>query len=98
MGKALSFSNIQIKRYIDEIVIRPKQEKSSNGSDPYTILQCKRTDNTATIKQQYRSLIRKYHPDFIHSKDLDEAFMEFAKQKLQEINNAYDIIKNERGI
>jgi len=97
-GKALSFSNIQIKKYIDKIVIRPKQEKPTNPSDPYHILRCKRTDSTATIKQQYRSLIRKYHPDFIQSKELDEAFIEFAKQKLQEINNAYDIIKKERSI
>ena len=98
VGKTLNISNIQIKRLIDTIVVKPKPKQPENKSSPYYVLRCHSSDSNATIKKQYRLLIKKYHPDFIHSKDLDEGFMEFAKQKLQEINNAYDIIKKERGI
>lgn len=98
VGKALNISNIQIKRLIDKIVAKPEPEPPIDKSSPYYILHCKSSDSNATIKKQYRLLTKKYHPDFIQSKELDESFMEFAKQKLQEINHAYDTIKKERGI
>ena len=49
-------------------------------------------------RAEAKELVKKYHPDFIQSKDLDESFVDFAKQKMQEINHAYDRIKRERGI
>lgn len=97
-GRSLNLGDIQIKRLIDEQVPKQKQESHTNTSDPYAILGCSSSDSNETIKRQYRILIKKYHPDFIQSKGLDEAFMEFAKQKLQEINHAYGTIKKVRGI
>ena len=85
--------NINLEPYIK----KPKKEPPYTPH-AYKTLECKITDNNETIKQQYRLLVKKYHPDFIQSKELDASFMEFAKQKLQEINHAYDTIKKERGI
>ena len=45
------------------------------------------------IKKAYRKLIREYHPDIISSQNKDEAYMEEATAKTQEINQAYQIIK-----
>ena len=36
---------------------------------------------------------REYHPDIISSQNKDEAYMEEATAKTQEINQAYQIIK-----
>ncbi len=94
-GSTLGFTNSQIKIYIKNIVGEPNEDPENIS---YEILRCKVTDDNATIKKKYRTLIKKYHPDFIQTKDLDEDFIEFAKQKMQEINFAYDVVKKERGL
>jgi len=98
-GTTLGLTRDQIQDHIDDIVGSKKNGFDNDTNfDAYKVLQCKKSDTNATIKKQYRILIKKYHPDFIQSKGLDEAFIEFAKQKLQEINKAYEIIKKERGL
>lgn len=49
------------------------------------------------IKKAYRGIAREYHPDVLQSKGLPEDFMNFAKEKLQKVNESYDRIKKERG-
>jgi len=49
-----------------------------------------------TIKKAYRKLIHKYHPDIISSQNKDESYMEEATAKTQEINQAYQVIKNSK--
>ena len=97
-GRSFGFSDLHIKSLIDEIVPRQKQESHTNKFEPYSVLGCNSSDSNEAIKKQYRILIKKYHPDFIQSKGLDESFIEFAKQKLQEINQSYEAIKKKRGI
>ena len=53
----------------------------------------KQSDDEAHIKKTYRNLVRQYHPDIIKSQDKDDSYMEEATAKMQEINQAYDIIK-----
>lgn len=96
-GEALGFHQTQIKIYINDI-LGVKQEAPKKDSNAYTTLGCKSSDDNATIKKKYRELVKKYHPDFIQSKGQDESSVEFAKQKMQEINNAYEVIKKERNI
>ncbi|HRX52722.1 MAG TPA: TerB family tellurite resistance protein [Candidatus Krumholzibacteria bacterium] len=50
------------------------------------------------VKKAYRRIAREYHPDVLQSKGLPEDFMNFAKEKLQTVNEAYDRIKRERGM
>jgi DnaJ like chaperone protein len=64
----------------------------------YAILGCNRKDTNEHIKQQYRKLVRDFHPDTIASKGLPEEFIKFANDKFREIQEAYDIIKNERNL
>lgn len=56
----------------------------------------KESDDMDTIKKAYRQLIRKYHPDIISSQNKDESYMEKATSKTQEINQAYQVIKDEK--
>ena len=49
-----------------------------------------------TIKKAYRKLIREFHPDIISSQNKDESYMEEATAKTQEINQAYQVIKDAR--
>ncbi len=96
VGEALGFHPSQIRRYVNDI-LGFKQESPKN-TNLYKILGSKSTDDNATIKKKYRALVKKYHPDFIQAKDHNESSVEFAKQKMQEINQAYDEIKKQREI
>ena len=60
--------------------------------DPYQILGITRDATDDEVKDAYRALARKYHPDNYG----DNPLSDLAKEKMQEINEAYDAIVRER--
>lgn len=74
------------------------EEERKYQKDPYEVLGVSQNDSFETIKKKYKELVRKFHPDFIESKGLDEEFIKFANEKLKEINWAFEEIKKERGL
>ncbi len=64
----------------------------------YAVLGCDRSDSSEKIKKQYRKLVHEYHPDKIAAKGLPEEFTKFAEDKFREIQQAYESIKQERGL
>jgi len=69
--------------------IHPK----ANISDAYKLLGVNESDDIGVVKKAYRKLVRQYHPDIIKSQGKDEAYMQEATAKTQEINQAYEMIK-----
>ena len=61
--------------------------------DPYSILGVSKNATEDEIKQAYRELARKYHPDNYD----DNPLKELAEEKMQEINQAYDAILSQRN-
>ena len=49
------------------------------------------------IKKAYRQNVKEYHPDKMASKGLPDEYVEFAKKKMVEINEAYDYLKELKG-
>lgn len=47
-----------------------------------------------TLKRRYRELVKEHHPDIIQGKGMDKNFIEAATKKLQEINEAYEILRD----
>ncbi len=68
----------------------------ANISDAYRLLGVNESDDMSLIKKAYRKLVREYHPDIIKSQGKSEAYMQEATAKTQEINQAYEMIKNAR--
>lgn len=80
---------------------RYAQFKSRYVSDTekyYAILNSSQGDTDDHIKSRYRKLVQEYHPDKIAAKGLPEEFTKFANDKFREIQEAYEAVKQERGI
>lgn len=56
--------------------------------NPYEILGVSENASEAEIKKAYKDLVKKYHPDKYQNNPLAD----LAEEKLQEVNEAYDMI------
>jgi len=65
----------------------------SSIDDAYKILGVSKSDDLSVVKKAYRKLVRKYHPDIIKSQGKSDEYMQEATAKTQEINQAYEMIK-----
>lgn len=73
-----------------------QQTTQYQSNNAYVILQVDKNASDDEIKKSYRKLVIKYHPDKVAS--LGEDIQKNAKEKFQQINAAYEIIKKERGL
>ncbi len=62
--------------------------------DPYSTLGISKNATDDEVKAAYRELARKYHPDNYTD---DNPLKDLAKEKMQEINEAYDKITRDRA-
>lgn len=61
-------------------------------NDPYAVLGVLKNATDEQVKNAYRELARKYHPDNY----TDNPLSDLASEKMKEINDAYDAIMAER--
>jgi hypothetical protein len=59
---------------------------TTNGYDPYEILEVRRTSTQDEIRQAYKRLVKKWHPDKNKAFDSENRFLE--------VNKAYKILSN----
>ena len=64
----------------------------------YEILESKPSDDAVTLKKNYRALVKKHHPDIISGQGASQNIIDEATRKLQEINEAYELVKKDRGL
>jgi DnaJ like chaperone protein len=60
----------------------------------YKILGLSENASLEQVSNQYRKLIKQYHPDKLQGMGLPKEFIDLANQKLSAINKAYTEIKN----
>jgi len=68
-------------------------DSSSAHWDPYQILGIERGASQETIKQTFRQLAGKYHPDKVEY--LGDEFKALAEKRFKEIQRAYEELKRE---
>lgn len=64
----------------------------------YKILNSTPSSSNQEIKANYKRLVKDFHPDTVISKGLPEEFVQFATKRFQEIQEAYEKIRNERNL
>ncbi|CAI8231829.1 MAG: Co-chaperone protein DjlA [Arcobacter lacus] len=94
--KATDFENIV--NNFTAFYANAAQNHSMNLENAYEILEANKNDDNITLKKKYRILVKKYHPDIIAGKGAAQNIIDEATKKLQEINEAYELIKKDRGI
>jgi molecular chaperone DnaJ len=62
-------------------------------NNPYEVLGLREGASQDEIKAAYRELVKKYHPD----RHMDNPLNDLAEEKLQEINEAYDMLTGGHG-
>ena len=99
IGRLLTFSDEQIQQLIDQVNGRAGSAYSNSkmSENPYAVLGCSESDEFMTIKKSYRKMVKENHPDFMHGKGMDDAEIKVATEKMQDINAAYEDIKNRLG-
>ena len=65
-------------------------------SDPYQILGVTRNTPIVEIKNKWKLLASNHHPDKLIAQGLPIDFIEKSTKRLQEINNAWDMIKSQK--
>jgi DnaJ like chaperone protein len=74
-----------------------KNQAKMDLAKAYEILEISQTASDEEIKKQYRKLVKQYHPDVITGQGANQETIDKATNKLQEINEAYEIIKTKKG-
>ena len=70
--------------------------KEKNIDNAYDILGVSKTASDDQIKTVYRKMVKKYHPDKLTG--VSEDVVKMAKEKFQSVKDAYDKIRQQRGI
>ncbi|VAW38699.1 DnaJ-like protein DjlA [hydrothermal vent metagenome] len=73
---------------------RPPTQQKVNS---YQVLGVSKSDSKAVIRKAYKKLMSSHHPDKLIAKGLPPEMVEIAKTKTQNIQAAWEDVKNMRG-
>jgi DnaJ like chaperone protein len=77
----------------------PSARKSGMSLDAaYQILEVDPKAGNEEVSKAYRRQLSKHHPDKLKANGLPESMLEHAKQRTQQIIEAYDLVKAARGM
>ncbi len=94
--KKVDFENL-VNRF-ENFYRNQKENETISLEKAYEVLEANKDDDDNTLKKKYRTLVKKHHPDIVAGQGASEDIINQATKKLQEINEAYELIKKSRGI
>ena len=99
IANALEIKDSDLNAIINNFQTYYSQKASSNKMDlenAYSILGVDSSASDGEIKKSYRGLVKQYHPDIITGQGAEQSIIDEATNRLQEINEAYELIKKSR--
>lgn len=72
--------------------------RTTSLEDAYAIVGVDKSASDAEVKKAYRRLMSQHHPDKLVAKGLPEEMIKDATEKTQQIKDAYEQIKESRGL
>jgi DnaJ like chaperone protein len=106
----LGVSNLELAQIETVLRIRTgsfhhSYTRSNNGGggveqleQAYKVLETTATASKAEIVKAYRRQLSRHHPDKLKANGLPDSMIEHAKQRTQQIIEAYELIRERRGI
>ncbi|RXJ76170.1 molecular chaperone DjlA [Arcobacter sp. F155] len=101
IANALKIKRADFENLVNTFENFYKQQKESQAisiDKAYTVLGSSEEDDNNTLKKNYRKLVKEHHPDIVAGRGESQSIIDEATRKLQEINEAYEMIKKHRGI
>jgi len=98
IANALKIKRADFDNFINQFETFYKQKQQSETlslEKAYEILGVKASDDEKSVKKAYRALVKKHHPDIIKGQGASQSIIDEATAKLQEINEAYELIKKQ---
>jgi hypothetical protein len=74
---------------------KPELVSRSPHSDPYALLGVSADADFEAVKEAFRNLARKYHPDRFGGINLPDEMLNYTNEMFRQINNAFNMLKSE---
>ncbi len=101
IANTLEIKKADFERLVNTFEMFYKQQKENAAlslEKAYEILEASKDDDVNILKKKYRNLVKKHHPDIIAGQGASQNIIDEATAKLQEINEAYELVKKHKGI
>ena len=102
---ALGISTLELAHI--EAVLRIRSGSFAHGASPrgpaplaqaYEVLEVQPAASDEEVVKAYRRQLSRHHPDKLKANGLPESMLEHAKERTQQIIEAYELIKERRGL
>lgn len=100
IANAMEIKRADFERLIsqfEQFYTARQTQKKLTLQKAYEILGASSADDFETIKKKYRTLVKEYHPDILMGQGKEQSIIDQATAKLQEINEAYELVKKEKN-
>jgi DnaJ like chaperone protein len=76
----------------------PTRDAAQQLSEAYRVLETSAAANDEDIVKAYRRQLSRHHPDKLKANGLPDSMIEHAKERTQQIIEAYELIREQRGL
>jgi DnaJ like chaperone protein len=77
----------------EQFYAQKREQAGMNLKKAYEVLGLEEGVEFTVVKKEYRKLVREHHPDILMGQGKEQSIIDEATEKLQEINEAYEIVK-----
>jgi DnaJ like chaperone protein len=82
----------------DSFARAPSRDTGQQLSEAYRVLETSTAASNEEVIKAYRRQLSRHHPDKLKANGLPDSMIEHAKQRTQQIIEAYELIRERRGL